>query len=49
VLGAIFLGFTASGFAKSTDKEDRAWAWSVFKMSLLYLTALFVAISVSAH
>jgi protoheme IX farnesyltransferase len=49
VLGAIFLGYAASGFTKSSEEQNRAWARSTFKMSLFYLTALFIAISVSAH
>ncbi len=49
VLGAIFLGWTLSGFAKRGDEADRVWARSTFRVSLVYLTALFVAIGASAR
>ena len=49
VLGAVFLGYTLSGFAKHTEAEVHAWARKTFFVSLIYLTALFVAISLSAH
>ncbi|MEI8254616.1 MAG: heme o synthase [Deltaproteobacteria bacterium] len=49
ILGAVFLGWTLSGFAKHGDEADRIWARSTFRMSLVYLTALFVAIGASAR
>ncbi len=49
ILGAVFLGWTASGFAKTDEAGTRAWARSTFIVSLVYLTALFIAISVSAR
>ena len=46
VLGTWLFAMVARGFSATSD--SRRWAWSVFRGSLVYLSVLFVALSVNA-
>jgi protoheme IX farnesyltransferase len=49
VLGLGFLGWTLTGFKARNAEARRLWSRGLFRASLLYLTALFVGLSVFAR